>query len=78
MQKYTKNIVIWLNKFIYDTDREIEFVKKYCEDLGCLFDISTSFVDGGKGAISLAEKVIKLCENDVDYQKLLNMILVLR
>ena len=70
MQKYTKNIVICLNKFIYDTDREIEFVKKYCEDLGCLFDISTSFVDGGKGAISLAEKVIKLCENDVDYQKL--------
>ena len=70
MQKYTKNIVVCLNKFGYDTDKEIEFVKEYCEDLGCLFDISTSFVDGGKGAISLAEKVIKLCENEVDYQKL--------
>ena len=70
MQKYTKNIVICLNKFGYDTDREVEFVKKYCEDLGCLFDISTSFSDGGKGAISLAEKIINLCENEVDYKKL--------
>ena len=70
MQKYTKNIVVCLNKFIYDTDKEIEFVQKYCEDLGCFFDISTSFTDGGKGAISLAEKVIKLCENEIDYKKL--------
>ena len=70
MQKYTKNIVVCLNKFIYDTDKEIDFVKNYCEKLGCLFDISTSFVNGGKGAVNLAEKVIKLCENPVDYQKL--------
>jgi len=70
MQKYTKNILICLNRFIHDTDKEVEYVKKYCEELGCLFDISTSFADGGKGAIGLAEKVISLCERDVDYQKL--------
>jgi len=70
MQKYTKNIVVCLNKFIYDTEKEVNFVKKYCEDLGCLFDVSTSFVDGGKGATSLAEKIIELCERDVDYQPL--------
>ena len=70
MQKYTKNIIICLNRFGFDTDKEIAFVKKYCEDLGCLFEISESFSKGGEGAIKLAEKVIKLCDNKIDYQKL--------
>ena len=70
MQKYTKNIIICLNRFGFDTDKEIAFVKKYCEDLGCLFEISESFSKGGEGAINLAEKVIKLCDNKIDYQKL--------
>ena len=70
MQKYTKNILICLNKFGFDTDKEIAFVKKYCEDLGCEFDISESFSKGGEGAIGLAQKLVKLCEKKVDYQKL--------
>ncbi|MBQ7798448.1 MAG: formate--tetrahydrofolate ligase, partial [Clostridia bacterium] len=37
MQKYTKNIVVCLNKFNNDTEKEIEFVKKYCNDLNCEF-----------------------------------------
>ena len=70
MQKYTKNIIICLNKFGFDTDKEIAFVRKYCEDLGCLFDISESFSKGGDGAVSLAEKIVKLCNNKIDYHKL--------
>ncbi len=70
MQKYTKNILICLNKFGFDTDKEIAFVKKYVEDLGCEFDISESFAKGGKGAIGLAEKLVKLCEKKVDYKQL--------
>ena len=70
MKKYTKNIVICLNKFITDTNDEINFVRKYCEDLGCLFSVSTCFIDGGNGSIDLANKVIKLCENEIDYHSL--------
>ena len=70
MQKYTKNILICLNKFGFDTDKEIAFVKKYVEDLGCEFGISESFAKGGEGAIDLANKLVKLCENKVDYEKL--------
>ena len=70
MQKYTKNIIICLNKFGFDTDKEIAFVKKYVEDLGCEFDISESFSKGGEGAIGLAKKLVKLCEKEVDYKKL--------
>lgn len=70
MQKYTKNIVICLNKFINDTDDEINFVKKYCEDLDCLFSVSTCFTDGSNGSIDLANKVVNLCENEIDYHSL--------
>ena len=34
MQKYTKNIVVCLNKFNNDTDKEINYVKNFCQDLG--------------------------------------------
>ena len=70
MQKYTKNIVVCLNKFNNDTDKEINYVKNFCQDLGCRFAISTSYVDGGKGSINLAKEVIDLCNRDVDYKPL--------
>lgn len=70
MQKYTKNILICLNRFGFDTDKEIAFVKKYCEDLGCEFDVSESFAKGGEGAIGLANKLIKLCDKKIDYKQL--------
>ena len=70
MQKYTKNIVVCLNKFNNDTDKEINYVKNFCQDLGCRFAVSTSYVEGGKGSINLAKEVIDLCNKDVDYKPL--------
>ena len=70
MQKYTKNIVVCLNKFKSDTDKEINYVKNFCQDLGCRFAISTSYVEGGKGSINLAHEVIDLCNKEVDYKPL--------
>ena len=70
MQKYTKNIVVCLNKFENDTDKEINYVKNFCQDLGCRFAVSTSYVEGGKGSINLANEVIDLCNKEVDYKPL--------
>ncbi len=70
MQKYTKNIIVCLNKFNFDTESEIKFVKNYVEALGCSFDISESFAKGGEGALGLASKIIKICDNEVDYHQL--------
>ena len=70
MQKYTKNIVVCLNKFNNDTDKEINYVKNFCQDLGCRFAVSTSYVEGGKGSINLAKEVIDLCNKEVEYKPL--------
>lgn len=70
MQKYTKNIVVCLNKFGFDTDKEVQFVKEYVEKMGCVFDICESFSKGSEGSINLAKKIIEVCERDVDYKQL--------
>ncbi len=72
MSKYTKNIVVCINKFINDSEKEIDYIKKYVEDMGYEVDVSTSFKDGGKGAIDLANKIINVCEKKVDYKPLYN------
>lgn len=72
MAKYTQNIVICINKFIYDTDNEINFVKEYVEKLGYKAITCTSFVDGSNGAIELAKEIINLCNNKIDYKPLYN------
>lgn len=70
MKKYLDNVVICLNKFISDDDEEINFVQKYCEDLGCEFAVSNSHQDGGEGALDLAEKIVKLCDNEKEFHLL--------
>ncbi len=70
MLKYTKNIVVCLNRFGFDSDAEIEFVKAYVEKMGCLFGISECFSKGSEGGIDLAKKIVELCERKVDYKPL--------
>ena len=70
MQKYTKNVVVCLNKFDTDTINEIEYVKNYVTNMSVLFSISTTYKDGSNGGIDLAYKVVELCNKEVDYKKL--------
>lgn len=73
-KKFGLSVVVALNKFATDTDKEIEFIKKYCNELGAEFEISEAFLKGGIGSIALAEKVVKLTKrkSDVRYAYLLN------
>ena len=70
MLKYTSNIIVALNKFNTDTKKEIEFIKKYVESKGILFEINEAYSKGGKGAKSLAEKVVELTNNKNDFKLL--------
>ena len=68
ISKYTSNIVVCLNRFSYDTDAEIEYVKSFVNDMGYSIEVCTSFKDGGEGAIKLATKVVEVCNNDIDFK----------
>ena len=70
IKKYTKNVVVCLNKYISDTNEEIEVVEKYCEDANVSFVTEDSFVTGGNGSINLAKKVVEICNNENDFNLL--------
>ncbi|NLJ96894.1 MAG: formate--tetrahydrofolate ligase [Clostridiales bacterium] len=62
IQKYGVPVVVALNRFVTDSDDEIEFVKKFCEDRDCEFSLCEVWEKGGAGGIDLAEKLLKTME----------------
>lgn len=64
IKKFNLPVVVSLNKFASDTYKEIEIVKKACEDSGVDFALCESFEKGGAGGVELANKVCSLiCKN---------------
>ncbi len=56
--------VVAINRFPTDTDREIELIISKCKELGVNVALSTVWADGGAGAITLANEVVRLCEEE--------------
>ncbi len=54
-------VVVALNVFGTDTDAEKALVEKACKESGAEFECSYGFAEGGQGAVALAEKVVKAC-----------------
>jgi len=61
---FGKPCVVALNKFATDSDEEIEVVRQHCAELGVEFAVSDHHGQGGKGAIDLAQAVIKVADQD--------------
>ncbi len=59
LQSFGQTVVIAFNKFATDTDEEIEVLRQHCEEMGCGFAVNSAFAEGGKGAMELAELVVK-------------------
>lgn len=64
IKKFNLPSVISINKFFSDTDNELDYLYKYCKEKGYEVELCEGFSKGGEGAISLASKVIQLCEKD--------------
>ena len=62
MRKYGVPVVVAINRFLTDTDEELDFIKRYCEEKGADFALAEVFAKGGKGGMALAEKVCEACE----------------
>ncbi len=78
LRKHIENVhqfhlpaVIAINKFVTDTDAEIQTVIDKCDYLGVKVVTANHWAEGGKGAIELANEVVDLCENHkTDFQYL--------
>ncbi len=63
LQKYGVPIVVSLNRFITDSDAELEYVKNFCESRNCDFALCEVWEKGGEGGIELANKVLETLNN---------------
>ncbi|MDD6455167.1 MAG: formate--tetrahydrofolate ligase [Lachnospiraceae bacterium] len=63
LQKFGVPVVVTLNRFVTDTDAELDYVREFCEARGCEFALSEVWEKGGEGGIALAEKVLYTLEN---------------
>lgn len=64
LKKFGVPVVVAINHFYADTDREIEFVKQFCENKGVDFSVTKCFAKGGEGSKELAQKVADACEKE--------------
>ena len=62
LQKYGVPVVVTLNSFVSDTEREIDLIKTFCEERDCEFALSEVWGRGGEGGVELAKKVLQTLE----------------
>ena len=67
--KYGVNVVVAVNSFSNDTPAEVELVRKAALAAGAMDAVvSTHWMDGGAGAVALAEAVIKAAEKPTNFK----------
>lgn len=64
MRLYGVPVVVAINHFYTDTDEEIAIVREYCEQKGANVAFSDGFLNGGDGAVELANAVVDAIENE--------------
>ena len=71
MKKYNVPVVVAINKFIFDSDEEVKFIKEFCSKLGVNVALSNVWAEGGEGGLELANAVNKMLENEESNFKVL-------
>ncbi|NNF34326.1 MAG: formate--tetrahydrofolate ligase [Saprospiraceae bacterium] len=71
LEKHLENIrkfgitpVIAINKFVSDTDEEVEVIRLFAEKSGTKCAVAEVWAKGGEGAIELAQRVVEEIENN--------------
>ncbi len=62
LQKFGQTVVVCFNRYAFDTDEEMQLVADHCKALGVGFAENNAFMEGGTGAVKLAELVAQTIE----------------
>ena len=64
MKNFGQSVVVSFNKHKHDPEETIDYLSKWCDELGVVFAVNNGFTAGGEGAASLAQKVVDLIEKN--------------
>ena len=58
LRSFGQTVVVAFNRYANDTDEEVDFVRRHCETAGVGFAVNNAFLEGGNGAVELANLVV--------------------
>ncbi len=64
VKKFGLELVVAINHFITDTNKEVKLIEEHCSKLGVKVSLCTHWSEGGKGTEDLAKNVVKACEKN--------------
>ena len=64
LKKFGLPVVVAVNRFVQDTDAEINLLIEKCKEYGVEVSLCEVWAKGGEGAIDLANKVVNLIETE--------------
>ena len=68
IQKFGLPVVVAVNHFVADTDKEVEALKDECKKLNIEAITCKHWANGGEGTVDLAEKVVELAEQENNFK----------
>lgn len=78
MRKYNVPVVVAINRFLTDSQEELDFIKQYCIEKGADFALSDVFANGGDGGVELAKKVVEAVEKPSDFAPIYSLDLTIK
>ncbi len=63
LRSFGQTVVVAFNRYANDTEEEIDLVRQHCAAQGIGFAVNNAFVEGGNGAVELANLVVDTIEN---------------
>ena len=71
--KFNLNVIVAINKFNTDSEREIEFLIEKLNKINIETSLVEAWEKGSKGAMDLAQKVVKICDVQSDLNYIYNL-----
>jgi formate--tetrahydrofolate ligase len=62
LASFGQKVLVVLNQFSVDTEAEISFVRDWCTAEGHACAVNDSFMQGGAGALEMAQQVVDMCQ----------------
>ena len=66
--KFGLNVIVALNRYNQDTEKEIEFIEQRLNEKGVELSLVEGWAKGGEGATDVANKLVKLTEQKEDFK----------
>ncbi len=63
LQSFDQKVLVVLNKYNFDTEEEITFMRNWCAEQGASFAVNEGYAKGGDGAVEMAEAVVAICND---------------